>query len=81
MVSSRFDAPISNGTLADLTVEGRTLRAAFEQFKASPRPPGWCAVWYGLRLAGSVLVDGDGTESVDLKTETPRQANPFACGD
>ena len=53
----RFLAPLADGTLADVTVEAITLQAAFERFKASPRPPGWYAVWCGLRLAGHVRVD------------------------
>jgi hypothetical protein len=75
----RFLAPLSDGTLADFAVEALTLPTAFEQFKASPRPPGWYAVWCGLRLAGYVLPEGP--ELVDLETETPSHANPFACGD
>jgi hypothetical protein len=55
--------------------------SAFEQFKASPQPPGWYAVWCGLRLAGHILVEEDGAKLVDLKTESPSHANPFACGD
>jgi hypothetical protein len=45
----RFIAPLPDGTLADFVVEGLTLRDAFEKFKASSRPPGWFAVWCGLR--------------------------------
>jgi hypothetical protein len=77
----RFLAPLPHDTLADFVVEGLTLQAAFEQFKASPRPSGWYAVWCGLRLAGHVRADEDGPELVDLNTETPSHANPFACGD
>ena len=74
----RFLAPLADDTLADYTVEAITLQAAFEQIKASPRPPGWYAVWCGLRLAGHVRAE---EELVDLKTEPPSHANPFACGD
>ena len=77
----RFLAPLPDGTLADFAVEALTLQAAFEQFKASPRAPGWYAVWCGLRLAGHVVVDEDGPELTDLKTAQPSHANPFACGD
>ena len=77
----RFIAPLPDGTLADVNLEATNPQAAFEQFKASPRPPGWYAVWCGLRLAGHVVVDEDEVELVDLKTATPSHANPFACGD
>ena len=77
----RFLAPLHDGTLADFAIEALSLNAAFEQFKASPRPEGWYAVWWGLRLAGHVVVDEEGVELVDLGTAMPSHANPFACGD
>ena len=76
----RFLAPLSDGTLADVTVGAITLRAAFEKFTTTTRPHGWYAVWCGLRLAGHVRVDEEGAELVDLKTEPPRQQS-LACGD
>lgn len=77
----RFLAPLPDGAPADITVEAITLGAAFDTFKVSPRPPGWHAVWCGVRLAGHVRIDDDGAELVDLKAEPPSHANPFACGD
>lgn len=75
----RFLAPLPNGTVADFAVDAITLGAAFDQFKASNPGRGWYAVWCGRRLAGYVLPEGP--ELVDLKTEQPSHANPFACGD
>jgi hypothetical protein len=76
----RFIAPLSGGTIADITIDAMFLDRAFEQFKASNPAPGWFAVWCGLRLAGHVRVDVDGALLTDLKTEPPRQQS-LACGD
>ncbi|MDG3006424.1 hypothetical protein [Paludisphaera mucosa] len=77
----RFLSPGHDGAVDDFAVEAITLGAAFEQFKASNPGHGWYAVWCGRRLAGHVRIDEDGAELVDLKTEPPSHANPFACGD
>ena len=77
----RFISPNSDGGFTDLTIEALTLRDAFQRFKAGKPGHGWFAIWCGLRLAGYVRIDEDEAELVDLKTEPPSHANPFACGD
>ena len=80
----RFLCPGPDGAVSDFAVDALILQDDFQRFAANHWKPGMTrtfAVWCGRRLAAHVLVEEGGPVLVDLHSEPPSHANPFAYGD